>query len=146
MADTPDPRATFFDGVSEREYSQFVAKETVPAVYVDGVPTSWRTDAYTARYKEQVFRFEGLTDSQAHDTSAVTVTDVAGAQYTITPATSITDGSSGSASFEQEVVEVDREHMSPHLWRMIVTRRGGQLFRNGTSIVSPPAWTGWSSG
>ena len=141
-----DTRANFFNGrVTEREYSQFVAKETVPAVYVDGVPVSWTTNTYTARYKEQVFSFEGLTEAQANDTSAITVTDVSGTQYTFTPQTSIVDGNSGSASFEQESVEVERSRMSPHMFKLIVARRGGELRRNNSVITSAPAWTGWSS-
>lgn len=139
-------REDMFNGrVTEREYSQFVAKETVPSTYIDGVPVSWTTNTYTARYKEQTFTFEGLTEAQANDTTAITVTDASGVQYTFTPQASITDGSSGSASFERQAVEVERSMMSPHMYKLIVTRRGGELRKNNAVEIYAPTWTGWSS-
>ncbi len=133
--------ADMFSGkVQEHEYAQIVAKETVPAVYVDGVPTSWRTDLYTAKIKEQRFRFEGLSSAEAHSTEAVTVTDVDGRSYTFTPVGFISDGSAGNAVFERESVDVTRGHMSPHMWWLEVVRRGAALYCNGVLVIGAPDW------
>ena len=130
----------FCGKVEEREYSQIIGVEMVPAVYVDGKPTSWRRNLAIAKTTEQIFRFEGLTDSQAHTASAVTVTDVSGSSYTVPMAGSVTDGSSGTAAFEKESVSVSRRRISPHLWEVVVVRRGAALFVNGSCVVPAPAW------
>lgn len=129
--------------VQQREYSQFVAKETRPSAIVDGVPTGFYNVTYTARFKVQIFVFLGLTEAQANSTSQITVTDVSGTSYTFTPRTKIVDGSSGSASFEQERVDVERVRMTPHMWSLVVTRTGGELYAGNSKIISAPAWTGW---
>lgn len=94
---------------------------------------------------EQSFTFEGLTEAQAANTTDVTVTDVGGTQYTVPFKQSFTDGSQGYAIVPQEQVEVNRERMSPHMWRVTVTRRGTRLSRyysDGTSamIFDAPTW------
>lgn len=128
--------ADLFDGkVTQREYSSAVAVEWVVAA---------RT-VLVALTVEQVFRFEGLTETQAMSTTAVAVEDVAGTQYTVPFQQSFTDGSTGYAIAPKEQVEIQRERMSPHMWRVTVTRRGSRLVRyysDGTSsmVFDAPSW------
>ena len=130
--------------VQQREYAQFVAKETLPTALVDGKPIGWYNRTYTARFVAQTFVFLGLTETQANSTSAITVTDVSGTSYTFTPVNTIVDGSSGSATFEKERVDVERVRMSPHMWSLRVTRTGGKLYAGNTAIIDPPTWAaGW---
>lgn len=94
----------------------------------------------TAKVVEQTFRFNGLTRALAFGTSPITVTDINGSSYTFTPLTSITDGSYGTRVMVSEEVSVQRIAISPHLWDLVVTRRGSRYFVNGTKVVDGPAW------
>ncbi len=132
----------FCGQVEEREYSQVVAVEVTPTTMVDGVPTAFTRTLSVAVTKEQTFRFEGLTDAQAHSTAAVAVSDVSGTSYAVPMSASVTDGSTGSAAFEKEVVEVSRRRTSPHMWEVAVMRRGSSLYVNGAKTISAPAWAG----
>lgn len=132
----------FCGQVEEREYSQVVAVEVTPTTMVDGVPTAWTRTLSVSVTKEQAFRFEGLTDAQAHSTASVTVSDVSGTSYDVPMAASVADGSTGSAAFETEVVEVSRRRTSPRMWEVTVTRRGSSLYVNGAKTVSAPSWAG----
>lgn len=94
---------------------------------------------------EQTFAFEGLTYAQAHTTMPQFVTDVVGNTYTVPFQSSFTDGSKGYAIYPQEQVDVQRDRMSPHMWRVTVTRRGSKLVRlysDGSSdkIFDAPTW------
>lgn len=132
----------FCGQVEEREYAQVNAVEVVATAMVDGVPTGYTRKSYTTRTKEQTFRFEGLTDAQAHSTSSVTVADVSGTSYTVPMAGSVTDGSTGTAAFETEIVEVSRRRTSPHMWEVVVTRRGSALYEGAEKKISAPSWAG----
>lgn len=132
----------FCGQVEEREYAQVNAVEMIPTYLVDGVAQGFTRHKFTTRTKEQTFRFEGLTDAQAHSTASVAVSDVSGTSYTVPMAGSVTDGSEGSAAFEIEVVEVSRRRISPHMWEVVVTRRGSALYDNGTKTISAPSWAG----
>lgn len=132
----------FCGQVEEREYSQINAVEVVATTMVDGVPTAFTRKAYTTRTKEQTFRFEGLTDAQAHSTASVTVADVSGTSYTVPMKGGVTDGSTGTAAFETEIVEVSRRRISPHMWEVVVTRRGSALYEGNTLKIAAPSWAG----
>lgn len=132
----------FCGQVEEREYSQVHGVEMTPTYLVDGVPQGFTRTLAVTRTKEQTFRFEGLTDAQAHSTASVTVTDVSGTSYTVPMKGSVTDGSIGSAAFETEIVEVSRRRISPHLWEVVVTRRGSALYVNGVVSIAAPSWAG----
>ena len=126
---------TYFKDMQQREFSAMLQVEWVGTARTVLI-------AYTV---EQRFLFEGMPRADAFSQSSVTVSDVGGASYTFTPKTSATDGSSGYAICPQEFVEVQRERMTPHLWRMIVVRRGTKLVRrymNGTetTIFNAPSW------
>lgn len=125
-----------FDGkVVQREYSSALGVEIISA----------QRTYYVSLTVEQVFSFAGLNETQANSTESVTVTDVGGTVYTVPFKQSFTDGSTGYAICPQEQVEVQRERMSPRLWRVTVTRRGSKLVRiypNGskTTLFDAPTW------
>lgn len=128
--------ADLFDGnVAQREYSSPSSVEFVNAA---------RTVVVVLTV-EQTFRFEGLSETQAKSTADVSVTDVGGTQYTVPFKQSFSDGSTGYAIAPKEQVEIQRERMSPRLWRVTVTRRGSKAVRyygDGTTstIFSAPLW------
>ena len=129
--------AVYFKDMQQREFSAMLQVEWVGTARTVLV-------AYT---QEQRFLFEGMPRSEAFSVNAITVNDIGGASYTFTPKTSSTDGSTGYAICPQESVEVQRERMTPHLWRMTVVRRGTKLVRrymNGTesAIFNAPTWAG----
>ena len=111
----------FAGKINQREYVQVVGKETVPSYYQDGVPQGWRTIVYTAKVTETRYRFEGLNYAQAHRTTPVTATDPSGGEYTIPMQSTIT--LAGTAAFPTYTVEIDRGHMSPHMWWLEVMVR-----------------------
>lgn len=139
----------FIGRVVQREYAQEFDFEFVPNYTVvkdtNGVElyryiSSYTRNFVTAKVVEQTFRFTGLTRAQAFGISAITVTDLGGAQYTITPKSSITDGSTGSRVMIVEEVSVQRTPVSPHMWEMVVTRRGFRYYVNGAQILPGPDW------
>lgn len=142
---------SLFDGqVHERSYSQVHDFEFVPnySTYTDSngntsrYIASYTRNLVTAKTLEQEFRFSGLTEAQAHSTDSITVTTAAGGSYTFVPETKIVDGSSGSRVFEVERVDVERIHVTPHLWDLVVRRSGTRYYLNGTliSMSNYPTW------
>lgn len=141
----------FFDGrVRQREYSQEFDFEFIPNYTVvtrDGVEvqryiSSYTRNFVTAKVVEQTFIFEGLSRSLAFGTGSVTVADLDGNEYTIPLLSSITDGSTGSRVMIVEEAQVQRIPISPHLWTLIVSRRGFKYFVNGSALLlsNTPAW------
>lgn len=133
-----------FDGkVVEEEYQSAVQKERLPAVFTDGVPTSWATHLWTSKTKDRVFVFIGLSYDMAHPSAAtvtVTVTDANNKSFVVPLQSKFADGSSGSAVFQQEAVRITREQMSPHLWKLTIRQSGSELYDNGTKVVNGPSW------
>lgn len=131
-----------FDGkVTEEEYFSPLQKELLPSVFVDGVPTSWAQHLWTSKTKERVFVFIGLSYDMAHSTNnTCTVSDANGKSFVVPLQSKFVDGSSGSAVFQQEVVKISREQMSPHLWKLTVRQSGSALYDNGTLVVAGPTW------
>lgn len=137
--------------VIQREYTQEFDLEYVPNYTVvtrDGVEVSRYISSYTrnlvtAKVVEQTFRFIGLTRAQAFSKASITVTDIgATSSFTFVPKSSIVDGSSGSRVMIVEDVVVLRTPVSPHLWELVVTRKGFKYYVNGTAIAlsNTPAW------
>lgn len=128
--------AQLFDGrVSQREYSSALGVEIISA----------QRTYYVALTVEQVFTFAGLDETQANSTADVNVSDVGGTQYTVPFKQSFTDGSTGYSICPQEQVEIQRERMSPRMWRVTVTRRGSKLVRiypdgSKTTLFNAPTW------
>lgn len=109
---------------------------------VDKFIVGYNREFVTVTTVEQVFRFEGLPANLAFSRDTVTVTDVNGASYTFALEPSITDGSNGTRVMPVETVDVQRNRMTPHMWELVVTRRGMRYFCNGSRLVmaAEPAW------
>ena len=127
-----------FNGkANQDEYTQIV---DLDAGYTTGTYPTFYRDLVTRISKTQEFTFQGLSESQAHETSTKTVTDVGGTSYSVPMVSSVTDGSTGTKTFETESVQVTRRHFSPHLWEVVVRRTGSQYYLNGTMVIAGPSW------
>lgn len=130
--------ANFFDGkVAQEEFTQVVDLNT-------GTTGGWLPVFYrelvTREAVTQTFTFTGCSYADAHSTAQVTVTDIGGHQYTFTPKSSVTDGSSGTKVFETESVQVRRRRISYHMWEVEVTRTGSRYLVNNSVIINGPSW------
>ena len=143
--------ADHFTGrVAQREYSQEFDFEFIPnytVVYRDGVEvqryiSSYTRNFVTAKVVEQTFRFTGCSAADAHTTTNVSVTDNNSTTWSVPLKTAIVDGSAGSRVMIVEEVYVQRTPISPHMWEVIVTRRGFKYYVNGDaiSLTNTPAW------
>ena len=143
--------ADHFTGrVAQREYSQEFDFEYTPNYTVvtrDGVEvqryiSSYTRNFVTAKVVEQTFRFTGCNATDAHTTTNVSVTDNAGASWTVPMKTAIVDGSSGSRVMVVEEIYVQRIPITPHMWDVVVTRRGFKYYVNDSaiSLSNTPAW------
>lgn len=141
MAIADELQAGFDGKASVNEYCQYVAVEVVPTSWVNGAAGGFTRNFYFAKVKEESFRFEGLSYAAAHNTDAVTVTDVGNKQYRVNPASSIVDGSNGNAYFEKEAVTVNRVRMTPHLWILEVVHKMAALYKGTNQIIAmPQSW------
>lgn len=145
--------ADFFTGrVAQREYAQEFDFEFIPNYTVvtrDGVEvqryiSSYTRNFVTAKVVEQTFRFTGCPALDAHTTTAVSVTDNNGTGWSVPMKSAIVDGSSGSRVMVVEEVEVQRIPITPHMWEVVVTRRGMKYYVNGSaiSLSNTPTWIG----
>ena len=143
--------ADHFTGrVAQREYSQEFDFEYIPNYTVvtrDGVEvqryiSSYTRNFVTAKVVEQTFRFTGCSAADAHTTTNVSVTDNNNTTWSVPMKTAIVDGSSGSRVMIVEEVYVQRTPISPHMWEVIVTRRGFKYYVNDSaiSLSNTPAW------
>lgn len=143
--------ADHFTGrVAQREYSQEFDFEFIPNYTVvtrDGVEvqryiSSYTRNFVTAKVVEQTFRFTGCSAADAHTTTNVSVTDNNNTTWSVPMKTAIVDGSTGSRVMVVEEVMVQRTPISPHMWEVIVTRRGFKYYVNGSAITlsNTPAW------
>ena len=143
--------ADHFTGrVAQREYSQEFDFEFIPNYTVvtrDGVEgqryiSSYTRNFVTAKVVEQTFRFTGCSAADAHTTTNVSVTDNNSTTWSVPMKTAIVDGSTGSRVMIVEEVYVQRTPISPHMWEVIVTRRGFKYYVNGDaiSLTNTPAW------
>ena len=143
--------ANHFTGrVAQREYSQEFDFEYIPNYTVvtrDGVEvqryiSSYTRNFVTAKVVEQTFRFTGCSAADAHTTTNVSVTDNNNTTWSVPMKTAIVDGSTGSRVMIVEEVYVQRTPISPHMWEVIVTRRGFKYYVNGSaiSLSNTPAW------
>ena len=143
--------ADHFTGrVAQREYSQEFDFEFIPNYTVvtrDGVEvqryiSSYTRNFVTAKVVEQTFRFTGCSAADAHTTTNVSVTDNNNTTWSVPMKTAIVDGSTGSRVMVVEEVMVQRTPISPHMWEVIVTRRGFKYYVNGSAITlsNTPTW------
>lgn len=130
--------ANFFDGkVAQEEFTQVVDLNT--GTTGGYLPIFFR-ELVTREAVTQTFTFTGCSYDDAHSTAQVTVTDIGGHQYTFTPKSKVTDGSSGTKVFETESVQVRRRRISYHMWEVEVTRTGSRYLVNNSVIINGPSW------
>ena len=145
--------ADHFTGrIAQREYSQEFDFEFIPnySTITDAETgevisrwiASYTRNFVTAKVVEQTFRFTGCNATDAHTTTSVSVTDNKGTSWTVPMKTAIVDGSTGTRVMVVEEVYVQRTPISPHMWEVVVTRRGFKYYLNGTaiSLSNTPAW------
>lgn len=143
--------AEYFAGVTDKtKSSQIVALEMIPNKYtltdeetgeVKEYITGYTRNLYVGDYETRTYVFEGVPVELADNLpESVTVTEVGGASHTVHLSEYVTDGSSGTAIFENDRNTVTVHRVSPHMRTIEVTRTIGALKCNGTVIKSAPAW------
>lgn len=125
MANTPTLQDCFRGRVSRREYSQAIGCERYVTWYLDGVPQGYYWVTYYAKFIEEVFEFIGVPSTLKDSTGNVSVRDACGNQYTVSLTQACTV--QGTQMFETLSNKVIREQMSPHMWRIVVTHRTGEI-------------------
>ena len=90
--------------VSRREYQTLIACELVPAMTVDGVPTSWRRVITIGNVTETVKEICGLSYADGHATGAVTV--ASGTTITLAPSATYSGGSNPVETAAREIERV----------------------------------------
>jgi hypothetical protein len=130
--------------------SQIVALEMIPNKYtmtdaetgeVKEYIASYTRNLYMGDYETRTYVFEGVPVSLADSLpESVTVTEVGGTSHTVHLREYVSDGSSGTAIFENDRNTVSIYRVSPHMRTIEVTRTIGALKRNGLIIKYAPAW------
>ena len=89
----------------------------------------------------RTYVFEGVPVSLADNLpESVTVTEVGGTSHTVHLHEYVTDGSSGTAIFENDRNTVTIHRVSPHMRTIEVTRTVATLKENGAVIKAAPGW------
>jgi hypothetical protein len=102
---------------------------------------SYTRNLYTGEYETRTYVFEGVPVSIADNLpESVTVTEVGGTSHTVHLREFVSDGSSGTAIFENDRNTVTVHRVSPHMRTIEVTRTIGALKCNGLIIKYAPAW------
>ena len=146
-----DSLAEYFAGVTGKtKYSQIVALEMIPNMYtVTDEETgetktyiaSYTRKLYTGDYETRTYVFEGVPVSLADNLpESVTITEVGGTTHTVHLREFVSDGSSGTAIFENDHNIVTVHRVSPHMRTIEVTRTIGTLKCNDKIIKYAPAW------
>ena len=132
--------ADYFAGaVSISKFAQIVHLEMIPqGVIIDGVfnLTGYQRNLFKAHYVEKRYSFIGVPVDMANRLSGTaTVTDIDGKTHTVSFDESVTDGSSGTAIFENYNNAVVISKMSPHMRTVEVVERTGNLYCNGVKVA-----------
>lgn len=83
--------------VQQREYNTLLAVDIVPAMYVDGKPTSWWRNVWVGAVVETVKEVVGLSYDSAHSTSA----SVGG--VTLSRETTYSDGDNPIETYSRQI-------------------------------------------
>ena len=143
--------AEYFAGVTGKtKHSQIVALEMIPNMYtVTDEETgetktyiaSYTRKLYTGDYETRTYVFEGVPVSLADNLpESVTVTEVGGTSHTVHLREFVSDGSSGTAIFENDRNTVTVHRATPHMRTIEVTRTVAALKENGVVISAAPGW------
>lgn len=106
--------------IRRREYRMLVGSEVVPAVLVDGVPTSWKRNMCIGSVTETTREISGLSYADAHSTGTVTCAD--GSTVGLSGAASFTSGGNPLETYSREI-ERFRAFAGSKLWTVRITER-----------------------
>ena len=101
--------------VQEREYNTLLAVDIVPAVIVDGKPTSWRRNVWVGAVVETVKEVVGLSYSLAHSRTA----SVGG--VTLSSATTYSSGSNPIETYSRQIERI--KDGDSDLWSVRIIER-----------------------
>lgn len=118
--------ADFLKSVRTHKYQQPLGVEQYPAMIVDGVPTGWHNVLFVGKFTETEYVFEGVPASIANNLpSSASVTDASGNTYTVSFVDAVQV--QGTALVETLSNRVSKVNISPHLWRIVVLHKEGQV-------------------
>lgn len=104
---------------SKRSYKVLLQAQVVPAVTVDGVPTSWKRIVAVGTVEETVREIVGLSESDA--ASKATVVGADGASIPLADAIVLSGGNNPAVTFSREVTRTkDGDSM---LWTVCIHER-----------------------
>ena len=140
----------FCGAVNIEKSAQVMTLEMIPLMYtvtdegtgeVKEYITDYRRNLYVGKYETRTYVFEGVPASEVMNlTGSVVVSDINGVNHTVYLDPKIVDASSGSAIFEKETNQVSIHKMSPHMRRIEVVRRLGELYCNGAYVFGSLAF------
>ena len=117
----------FLKTARTHRYQQAIGVEQYPTYLVDGVPQGWYSVLYVGKFTEQEFIFEGVPASIANNLpgTPTDVTDASGNSYTVSFVDDVTVV--GANLIETRSNRVSKENTSPHLWRIVVRHKEGEV-------------------
>lgn len=116
----------FLKTVRTHKYQQALGVEQYPTYIVEGVPQGWYDVLYVGRFTEVEYVFEGVPASIANSLpTSATVTDASGNVYTVSFVDAVTVA--GRALIETLSNRVSKVNVSPHLWRIVVLHKEGEV-------------------
>ena len=119
--------ADFLKTVRTHKYQQALGVEQYPTAIIDGVPTGWHNVLFVGKFTETEYVFEGVPASIANNLpKSAIVTDASGNTYTDV---SFEDAVQvqGTALVETLSNRVSKVNISPHLWRIVVLHKEGEV-------------------
>ena len=116
----------FLRTVRTHKYQQALGVEQYPTYVVDGVPQGWYNVLYVGKFTEMEYVFEGVPASIANNLpSSASVTDASGNTYTVSFVDAVTVV--GAQLVETLSNRVSKVNISPHLWRIVVLHKEGEV-------------------
>ena len=116
----------FLKTVRTHKYQQALGVEQYPSYIVDGVPQGWHNVLYVGRFTETEYVFEGVPASIANNLpSSASATDASGNVYTVSFVDAVTVV--GAQLVETLSNRVSKVNISPHLWRIVVLHKEGEV-------------------
>jgi len=119
----------FLKTVKTLKYQQPLGVEQYPTYIVDGVPQGWYSVLYVGKFTETEFVFDCVPASIANNIpgsiTSASVTDASGNSYTVSFLDAVQV--QGANLIETLSNRVAKENISPHLWRIVVLHREGEV-------------------
>ena len=117
----------FLKTVRTHKYQQALGVEQYPTYVVEGVPQGWYDVLYVGKFTETEYVFEGVPASIANNlpSTPVDVTDASGKDYTVSFEDAVRVA--GRQLIETLSNRVSKVNISPHLWRIVVLHKEGEV-------------------